>query len=189
MGGQYSVLNASRRHQAGAAVGVVIPGAGIVATVGTDSADGHGPIGAPVSAWLALAQVGSFELLTVLAGRAHRVLVDLRHLGWRRDRRWHPVPPRPAGHVGGAGLYDARAMAHPRTHAPPNRPGHLCDGKKLNEEPLRIITRATMPDARLGAQNTRLCVAFTNVLTDYWAAQSGSYSRAWKVDLRESATG
>lgn len=43
-------------------------GTGIVATVGANLAHGisHGPVGALVSAWPALALVGSFELLMML---------------------------------------------------------------------------------------------------------------------------
>jgi hypothetical protein len=43
-------------------------GAGIAATVGANLAHGvgHGPVGALVSAWPALALVGSFELLMML---------------------------------------------------------------------------------------------------------------------------
>lgn len=46
-------------------LGVAVPGGGIAATVGANLAHGlgHGSIGALVSAWPALALVGSFELL------------------------------------------------------------------------------------------------------------------------------
>ena len=51
-------------------------GTGIVATVGANLAHGvgHGPVGALVSAWPALALVGSFELLMMLirTGRGRR---------------------------------------------------------------------------------------------------------------------
>jgi hypothetical protein len=67
------VLDASRRNQR-----VVPPLAlwslsgGILATVGANLAHGlgHGPIGALVSAWPALALVGSFELLMLLVRSA-----------------------------------------------------------------------------------------------------------------------
>jgi hypothetical protein len=46
-------------------------GTGIVATVGTNLAHGmgHGPVGALVSAWPALALIGSFELLMLIRTR------------------------------------------------------------------------------------------------------------------------
>src|SRR5262249_7980339 len=50
-------------------------GAGIVATVGANLAHGlgHGPVGALVSAWPALALAGSFELLMALIRKHHQV--------------------------------------------------------------------------------------------------------------------
>ena len=55
-------------------------GTGIVATVGANLAHdvGHGPVGALVSAWPALALVGSFELLMMLirTGRGTRTPPD-----------------------------------------------------------------------------------------------------------------
>ena len=49
-------------------------GAGIVATVGANVAHGlgHGPVGALVSAWPALALVGSFELSMMLIRKHHQ---------------------------------------------------------------------------------------------------------------------
>ncbi len=70
------VLDASRRNQPVPRLAAWSLGAGIVATVGANLAHGvgHGPIGALVSAWPALALVGSFELLMMLirAGRGTR---------------------------------------------------------------------------------------------------------------------
>ena len=62
------VLNASRRNQPVPRLAAWSLGAGIVATVGANLAHGvgHGPVGALVSAWPALALVGSFELLMLL---------------------------------------------------------------------------------------------------------------------------
>jgi hypothetical protein len=62
------VLDASRRNRPVPQLAVWSLGAGIVATVGANLAHGigHGPIGALVSAWPALALVGSFELLMML---------------------------------------------------------------------------------------------------------------------------
>ena len=70
------VLDASRRGQAVPRLAAWSLGTGIVATVGANLAHGvgHGPVGALVSAWPALALVGSFELLMMLirTGRGAR---------------------------------------------------------------------------------------------------------------------
>jgi len=57
------VLDASRARQPVPRLAVWSLGAGIVATVGANLAHGvgHGPVGALVSSWPALALVGSFE--------------------------------------------------------------------------------------------------------------------------------
>jgi hypothetical protein len=62
------VLDASRRGQPVPRLAAWSLGAGICATVGANLAHGvgHGPVGALVSAWPALALVGSFELLMML---------------------------------------------------------------------------------------------------------------------------
>ena len=66
------ILDASRRKQRVPALAKWSLGVGIVATVGANVAHGlsHGPIGALVSAWPALALVGSFELLMTLTRNA-----------------------------------------------------------------------------------------------------------------------
>ena len=70
------VLDASRRNQPVPRLATWSLGAGIVATVSANLAHGvgHGPVGALVSAWPALALVGSFELLMMLirVGRGSR---------------------------------------------------------------------------------------------------------------------
>ena len=82
------VLDASRRSQPVPRLAAWSLGAGIVATVGANLAHGvgHGPVGALVSAWPALALVGSFELLMMLirAGRGTRA-------GERRGRTASPA--------------------------------------------------------------------------------------------------
>jgi hypothetical protein len=62
------ILDASRRKQRVPTLAKWSLGVGIVATIGANVAHGlnHGPIGALVSAWPALALVGSFELLMML---------------------------------------------------------------------------------------------------------------------------
>jgi hypothetical protein len=67
------VLDASRRNQRVPRLALWSLGAGIVATVGANLAHGlgHGPIGAVVSAWPALALVGSLELLMLLVRTAN----------------------------------------------------------------------------------------------------------------------
>ena len=81
------VLDASRRNQPIPQLAAWSLGTGIVATVGANLAHGvgQGPVGAPVSAWPALALVGSFELLMMLirAGRGARP--DEAELGARNE--------------------------------------------------------------------------------------------------------
>jgi Protein of unknown function (DUF2637) len=62
------ILEASRRNQSVPRLARWCLGAGIVAATGANLAHGisHGPIGALVSAWPALALAGSFELLMAL---------------------------------------------------------------------------------------------------------------------------
>src|SRR5260370_10148338 len=62
------ILDASRGNQPVPALARWCLGTGIVATIGANLAHGlgHGPIGALVSAWPALALAGSFELLMTL---------------------------------------------------------------------------------------------------------------------------
>jgi len=66
------ILDASRRKQPVPALAKWSLGVGITATIGANVAHGltHGPIGAVVSAWPALALVGSFELAMTLTRRA-----------------------------------------------------------------------------------------------------------------------
>jgi hypothetical protein len=66
------MLDASRRNQRVPRLALWSLGAGIVATVGASLAHGlgHGPIGALVSAWPALALVGSPELFMLLVRTA-----------------------------------------------------------------------------------------------------------------------
>jgi hypothetical protein len=72
------VLDASRRSQHVPRLAAWSLGAGILATVGANLAHGlgHGPIGALVSAWPALALVGSFELLMLLIRTQHKGNAD-----------------------------------------------------------------------------------------------------------------
>src|ERR1700760_2473931 len=85
------VLDASRRGQPVPRLTAWSLGAGIVATVGANLAHGvgRGPVGALVSAWPALALVGSFELLMMLirAGRGGRAG------GTESEPRYQPAPP------------------------------------------------------------------------------------------------
>jgi len=85
------VLDASRRDQSVPRLAVWSLGAGIVATVSANLAHGvgHGPVGALVSAWPALALVGSFELLMMLirTGRGTRAG------GAESEPRYQPAPP------------------------------------------------------------------------------------------------
>jgi hypothetical protein len=62
------ILDANRRNRPVPPLARWCLGAGILATIGANMAHGlgHGPIGALVSAWPALALAGSFELLMTL---------------------------------------------------------------------------------------------------------------------------
>src|SRR4051812_46516414 len=62
------ILDASRRARPVPGLAKWSLGVGIVATIGANVAHGmnHGPVGAVVSAWPAVALVGSFELLMML---------------------------------------------------------------------------------------------------------------------------
>jgi hypothetical protein len=74
------VLDASRRNQRVPRLAQWSLGVGIVASVGANLAHGlsHGPIGALVSAWPALALVGSYELLMLLIRSGREV--DFAHV-------------------------------------------------------------------------------------------------------------
>ena len=81
-------LDVSRRNRPVPRLAAWSLGAGIVATVGANLAHGvgHGPVGVLVSAWPALALVGSFELLMMLirTGRGTRP---------GEAEPWHQVVP------------------------------------------------------------------------------------------------
>jgi hypothetical protein len=83
------VLDASRRGQPVPRLAAWSLGFGIVATVGANLAHGvgHGPVGALVSAWPALALVGSFELLMMLIRTGHGTRAGEAESG----RRYQPV--------------------------------------------------------------------------------------------------
>lgn len=72
------ILDASRRNQPVPPLARWCLAAGIAATVGANLAHGlgHGPIGALVSAWPALALAGSFELLMTLIRTGKQALPD-----------------------------------------------------------------------------------------------------------------
>src|SRR5690349_1969725 len=84
------ILDASRRHQPVPPLARWCLGTGILATIGANLAHGlgHGPIGALVSAWPALALAGSFELLMTLIRTESRANAAPTPAGHVR----HPVP-------------------------------------------------------------------------------------------------
>ncbi|MGW5414668.1 DUF2637 domain-containing protein [Actinomadura geliboluensis] len=84
------ILDASRRKQPAPSLAKWSLAVGIVATLGANVAHGasHGPIGAIVSAWPALALVGSFELLMTLTRAA--ASPDLV----QDEQRTNPAQPR-----------------------------------------------------------------------------------------------
>ena len=85
------VLDASRRGQPVPRLAARSLGTGIVATVGAHLAHGvgHGPVGALVSAWPALALVASFELLMMLIRTARGARAGEAGPG----PRYQPAPP------------------------------------------------------------------------------------------------
>ena len=68
------ILDANRRTRPVPPLAAWSLGVGIVATIGANLAHGldHGPIGALVSAWPAVALIGSYELCMLLIRPAHR---------------------------------------------------------------------------------------------------------------------
>ena len=84
------MLDASRRSQRVPRLAGWSLAVGIVATVGANLAHGvvHGPIGALVSAWPAVALAGSFELLMMLIRTGHRDGAGLS----AEAARHHPAP-------------------------------------------------------------------------------------------------
>jgi hypothetical protein len=92
------ILDASRRAMPVPPLARWCLGAGIAATIGANLAHGlgHGPIGALVSAWPALALAGSFELLmTLIRTEPHttRTTIPADHEGQAAPIVGHGVPP------------------------------------------------------------------------------------------------
>jgi hypothetical protein len=94
------ILDASRRAMPAPPLARWCLGAGIAATIGANLAHGlgHGPIGAPVSAWPALALAGSFELLMTLIRTeppATQTAIPPDHERQARPLAQHNAPPVP----------------------------------------------------------------------------------------------
>jgi hypothetical protein len=92
------LLDASRRNHPAPPLARWCLGAGIVATIGANLAHGlgHGPIGALVSAWPALALAGSFELFMTLIRTGHQAAVASCHpasVGPPMALTEHDAPP------------------------------------------------------------------------------------------------
>jgi hypothetical protein len=95
------ILDASRRHHSASPLARWCLGAGIAATIGANLAHGlgHGPIGALVSAWPALALAGSFELLMTLIRTGPHATQTATPAGHERQpapNAEHSAPPDPA---------------------------------------------------------------------------------------------
>ena len=95
------ILDASRRHHPVPPLARWCLGAGIAATVGANLAHGlgHGPIGALVSAWPALALAGSFELLMTLirtGPHAQTTAIPRCHMNRAPPTAVQDAPPVPA---------------------------------------------------------------------------------------------
>ena len=90
------ILDANRRNRPVPPLARWCLAAGILATIGANLAHGlgHGPIGALVSAWPALALAGSFELLMTL------IRTETRASARRRlsAQMSHPLPSRSTAH-------------------------------------------------------------------------------------------
>ena len=96
------ILDASRRHQPVPPLARWCLGAGIAATIGANLAHGlgHGPVGALVSAWPALALAGSFELLMTLIRTgppANTTAISMRQANRAGPEAVHDAPPGPTG--------------------------------------------------------------------------------------------
>lgn len=96
------ILDGSRRHHRVPPLARWCLGAGIAATIGANLAHGlgHGPIGALVSAWPALALAGSFELLMTLIRTgppAETTAISTCHAGQAVPAAVHGAPAVPAG--------------------------------------------------------------------------------------------
>jgi hypothetical protein len=93
------ILDASRRHHRVPPLARWCLGAGIAATIGANLARGlgHGPIGALVSAWPALALAGSFELLVTLIRTKPPVESPATPTAHANRAAVHDAPPVPAG--------------------------------------------------------------------------------------------
>ena len=96
------ILDASRRHHPAPPLARWSLGAGIAATIGANLAHGlgHGPIGALVSAWPALALAGSFELLMTLIRTeppAKTTAIPTGHANEAAPTAVHDAPLVPAG--------------------------------------------------------------------------------------------
>jgi hypothetical protein len=88
------MLDANRRHQPVPALAKWSLGVGIVATIGANLAHGlgHGPLGALVSAWPAVALVGSYELLMALV-RAEQHTITVRASDTAEGHDAPPIEP------------------------------------------------------------------------------------------------
>jgi hypothetical protein len=96
------ILDASRRAVPGPPLARWCLGAGIAATIGANLAHGlgHGPIGALVSAWPALALAASFELLMTLIrteSSPTQTVIPVGHGTKRHQGVEHRAPPVPTG--------------------------------------------------------------------------------------------
>jgi hypothetical protein len=88
------ILDANRRRRAVPALAKWSLGVGIVATIGANVAHGlsHGAIGALVSAWPAVALIGSFELLMMLTRSVAFAAPVGIQAGVRRSEPVHAEP-------------------------------------------------------------------------------------------------
>ncbi|MFV2179783.1 DUF2637 domain-containing protein [Actinomadura sp. LOL_016] len=140
------ILDASRRQRPIPALAKWSLATGIVATVGANVAHGaaHGPIGALVSAWPALALVGSFELLMTLTRTASRPATA------PDEHRTGPEPPEPSS-TGAEQPLEQLVLAEYRAslHGPgrPLSQRHLAEKHGIDRRRVRKIIADAGPSA------------------------------------------
>jgi hypothetical protein len=141
------LLDASRRNQPVPPLARRCLGAGIAATIGANLAHGlgHGPIGALVSAWPALALAGSFELLMTLVRTEHRTSVSLGQLrSGSQPTRTEDHDARPALAEAPSLERDGTGMARRRSQPAGHSPGteHRSPQDQTHHRLRRVGTRS-----------------------------------------------
>ena len=142
------ILDASRRHHPVPPLARWCLGAGIAATIGANLAHGlgHGPIGALVSAWPALALAGSFELLMTLIRTgppAQTTAIPTSHVDRAAPAAVHGCTTRASWHASGGadGTGLAQRRTQPARHSP--RPRHRPPQDQTHHRPPHLTHSPT----------------------------------------------